>query len=63
MEESKVQNINHLYDEVRKIIVTARQNAVRSVDFSRVQMYWQIGRRILEEEQKARKGPIMEPTC
>ena len=30
MEDSKVQNINHLYDEVREIIVTARQNAVRS---------------------------------
>ena len=55
MEESKVQNINHLYDEVREIIVTARQNAVRSVDFSRVQMYWQIGRRILEEEQKGKE--------
>ena len=55
MEESKVQNINHLYNEVREIIVTARQNAVRSVDFSRVQMYWQIGRRILEEEQKGKE--------
>jgi predicted nuclease of restriction endonuclease-like (RecB) superfamily len=55
MEDSKVQNINHLYDEVREIIVTARQNAVRSVDFSRVQMYWQIGRRILEEEQKGKE--------
>mgnify|MGYP003308273753 CR=1 FL=1 len=55
MEDSKVQNINHLYDEVREIIVTARQNAVRSVDFSRVQMYWQIGQRILEEEQKGKE--------
>jgi hypothetical protein len=55
MEDSKVQNINHLYDEVREIIVTAKQNAVRSVDFSRVQMYWQIGRRILEEEQKGKE--------
>ena len=55
MEDSKVQNINHLYNEVREIIATARQNAVRSVDFSRVQMYWQIGRRILEEEQKGKE--------
>ena len=32
----------------------ARQNAVRSVDFSRVQMYWKIGRRI-QEEQKGKE--------
>jgi len=37
--------------EVRKIIEEARNNAVRSVDFCRVQMYWNIGRRIVEEEQ------------
>lgn len=37
--------------EVRKIIEEARDNAVRSVDFCRVQMYWNIGRRIVEEEQ------------
>lgn len=51
----EIQNINHLYDEVREIIASARQNAVRSVDFSRVQMYWQIGRRIQEEEQKGKE--------
>ena len=37
--------------EVRKIIEDARNNAVRSVDYCRVQMYWNIGRRIFEEEQ------------
>lgn len=51
----KIQEVNTLYNEVREIIATARQNAVRSVDFSRVQMYWQIGRRILEEEQKGKE--------
>ncbi len=49
------QEINNLYSEVREIITTARQNAVRSVDFCRVQMYWQIGRRIQEEEQKGKE--------
>ena len=49
------QEINNLYSEVREIITTARQNAVRSVDFYRVQMYWQIGRRIQEEEQKGKE--------
>ena len=51
----EMQNINHLYDEVREIIASARQNAVRSVDFTRVQMYWQIGRRIQEEEQNGKE--------
>lgn len=37
--------------EVKKIIDGSRANAVRSVDYCRVQMYWQIGRRIVEEEQ------------
>lgn len=37
--------------EIRNIIDEARSHAVRSVDFCRVQMYWQIGRRIVEEEQ------------
>ena len=51
----EIQDISGLYNEVREIISSARQNAVRSVDFSRVQMYWQIGRRIQEEEQKGKE--------
>ena len=51
----EIQGISSLYQEVREIITSARQNAVRSVDFCRVQMYWQIGRRILEEEQKGKE--------
>lgn len=51
----EIQDINSLYNEVREIISTARQNAVRSVDFSRVQMYWQIGQRIQKEEQKGKE--------
>ena len=51
----EIQDINGLYQEVREIITSARQNAVRSVDSYRVQMYWKIGRRILEEEQKGKE--------
>ena len=51
----QMQEINSLYNEVREIIISARQNAVRSVDFSRVQMYWRIGQRIQEEEQKGKE--------
>ena len=39
-------------EDVKGIINTARQTAVRSVDFCRVQMYWNIGKRIFEEEQQ-----------
>jgi predicted nuclease of restriction endonuclease-like (RecB) superfamily len=41
--------------DVRTIINDARLNVVRSVDFCRVQMYWQIGQRIFEEEQQSKE--------
>ncbi len=53
--------------EIRSIIESARTNAVRSVDFCRVQMYWRIGQRIVEEEQDGQaraeygKGLIKNP--
>lgn len=40
-----------LYSDARQIIEDARTNAVRSVDFCRVQMYWKLGERIFVEEQ------------
>ena len=49
-----ISDIQNLYNEVREIIASARQDAVRSVDFSRVQMYWNIGKRILETEQSGK---------
>lgn len=42
-------------NEIKSIINTARANAVRSVDFCRVQMYWSIGQRIVEKEQQGRE--------
>ncbi len=42
-------------NDVRQIIQSARSNAVRSVDFCRVQMYWNLGRRIFEEEQQGKE--------
>lgn len=42
-------------DDVKNIINTARHTAVRSIDFCRVQMYWNIGRRIFEEEQQGKE--------
>ena len=40
--------------DIRQIITAAQTNAVRSVDFCRVQMYWHLGQRILEEEQQGK---------
>lgn len=51
----KLINITSLHQEIRQIINNARINAVRSVDFCRVQMYWNIGRRIVEEEQQGKE--------
>ena len=45
---------NQLLMDARRIIENARQAAVRSVDFCRVQMYWALGQRIFEEEQKGK---------
>ena len=42
---------NRLYDVVRAIIEEVRANAVRSVDFNRVLMYWNRGRHVFKEEQ------------
>ncbi len=44
-------NTESLLSDIRDIINSARTQAVRSVDSCRVRMYWQMGRRIFEEEQ------------
>lgn len=41
--------------ESKTIINTARTNAVRRVDFCRVQMHWAIGQRIVEKEQQGKE--------
>lgn len=37
--------------DIRSIIVNAKEAAVRAVDHHRTLMYWEIGKRIFEEEQ------------
>lgn len=44
-----------LYNDARQIIESARNNAVRSVDFCRVLMYWHLGQRIFVEEQQGKE--------
>ena len=50
-----IKPMDSLYQDIRQIIETSRSNAVRSVDFCLVQMYWQLGRRIFEEEQQGKE--------
>lgn len=41
--------------EIKNIIQEAKSNAVRSVEFFRVQMYWKLGERIFIEEQQEKE--------
>ena len=54
MEKERTNKNEQFYTEIRQIIEAARTNAIRSVDFSRVQMYWLLGKRIFEEEQQGK---------
>ncbi len=48
--------IEHAFlSDVKQIIDAARSNAVRSINICRVQMYWNIGQRIFEEEQQGKE--------
>ena len=58
MDEMKNEMVNSLdgfVGEIKQIIDSARANAVRSVDLCRVQMYWNIGKRIFEKEQQGKE--------
>ena len=47
-----------LYKSIKNILETARRNAYRAVNFAMVQAYWNIGRLIVEEEQKGKVKAI-----
>ena len=56
MEDNEVQRYSEeMVQDIQSIINTAKNNAIRSVDFERVRMYWKIGERIVVEEQKNEK--------
>ncbi|MET0636982.1 MAG: PDDEXK nuclease domain-containing protein [Chitinophagaceae bacterium] len=47
--------VNHsLITEIKAIIFTAKEKAIRLVDHERTMMYWQIGQCIFEEEQQGK---------
>ena len=41
--------------DIQAIIHIAKEKAIRSVDHERTIMYWQIGKRIFEEEQQGER--------
>jgi len=43
------------YSQVQEILSQARSRAYRSVNFIMVEAYWNVGRLIVEEEQKGRR--------
>ncbi len=52
MANNELQLSKSFISDIRSIIITSKNNAIRSVDFERVQMYWKIGERIFVEEQQ-----------
>lgn len=52
MNIKKIQLREKFVSDIRSIIVSSRNQAIRSVDWERVQMYWKLGERIFIEEQQ-----------
>ncbi len=51
MLSKRIQKTQTLTKEIQQLILSARDKAVKAVDFERVRLYWSIGQRIVEEEQ------------
>jgi hypothetical protein len=49
-----------LIHDIKAIIISAKEKAVRAVDHERTLLYWHIGRRIFEEEQQGKTVQNME---
>ena len=45
-------NENNLIESIKEIILTSRKNIVRSVNTEMLSAYWNIGKLIVEDEQK-----------
>ena len=55
MSIEKINLREEFVSEIRDIIISARNSAIRSVDRERVQMYWRLGERIFNEEQEGKE--------
>jgi len=55
MSKELMQNIDGLYQRIREILDNARNKVYRSANIEMVQAYWNVGREIMEEEQKGKE--------
>jgi predicted nuclease of restriction endonuclease-like (RecB) superfamily len=55
MKPAKDDSLYELYAEIKSILDDARKSAYRAVNFTMVLAYWEIGKRIVEEEQNGNK--------
>ena len=51
---SKPIHNDQLFDDVRQLILSARQQVVRSINVMMVATYFEIGKRMVEEEQQGK---------
>ncbi len=49
--KSNIGKTHILTEDIKQLIHSSRDRAIKAVDFERVQLYWSIGQRIVEEEQ------------
>jgi len=54
MKNKELQLGNEFVSDIKGIIEAVKTNAIRSVDFQRVVMYWRMGERIVVEEQQGK---------
>ena len=52
IQDQKEEEFDNIYFNIKEILEDARQQAFRAVNFYMVQAYWQIGKVIVEKEQK-----------
>lgn len=50
----KISNLQ-FYKDIKRILTEARNKAYTTVNFIMVEAYWNVGRRIVEEEQRGRR--------
>ena len=51
------------YNEIKKILISARNKVYQTANFAMVEAYWNIGKSIIEEQGVAMKRRSMVQVC
>ena len=51
------------YDEIKNILITARNKVYQTANFAMVEAYWNIGKSIIEEQGGNEKAETGSQTC